>query len=818
MKISVAAAQEILGVGGKATLSDVKRAYYQLAKEWHPDKNAGPEATAKFQYISAARDRLERYIEEGSDDEYDDDDDDSGEELYEDEGGVTYAFGPSGSSGAFFQFMMSQVLPGACACANCRARFAKFARSQMKGSKPSKYDGQDFEQFNEYAGEGEHFESQRQKVKVERSKLEILKEQQQVFLKRQAIVILKHYSETSFTVGLEAVASTANQSSKWPEGVIWELEYKRKCDKVWIGARPRKGEVLVIVSKLQPGTAYQVHGRLGLGGNYTWTGSAEWQSWGPELTITTSARTPKKGHVAAAAAQAKQQQQEEVEEMSQRKGGQFYCEVCDVSPSSWHAYEQHMLSTKHQRNKLRGEQLAKEKVLAAQREQEEAERQKQEQLAAKEGQRAGLKPYNKYPHKPPQPGPASQQQRGAAPLAQYADFHCSVCGVTCNGPKTYEEHLVSRKHALQVKVSAGGAASTADKAAAPGPAPAYKKPVQFAQRQGNEPEPGSQAGKPAIQVPGASSLSWQQQAALKGAAGPQPGSAVRGPEAGDEEAAAADCASPDDKRAGAATTPCKFFIRGHCMRGAKCWFAHDVAERNKYMATRYKGSKSQQQHADQEQEQVQVQAVAVQHNSPAAQHELAGVVHITPGAASHVPPSDLQNSAASRGGATAAAAAPPQPAESTGAASPMQMPVPTPVAMPMRTPVVAPSSVPAPVQPTHAFPQAMPIPMPVHGTEAAPAQPAVQAVPRVTAPYMPLGFPPVLAAAQAAAAARAATTAPGLPRPVHVYMPLQAQAPAAAAPGSGAVPSGYSPFPVPMPVPMPVHMPVPMPVPEPGTS
>lgn len=44
----------ILGLDRQATKSDVKRAYRQLANEWHPDKNSAVEASEKFVLIKEA--------------------------------------------------------------------------------------------------------------------------------------------------------------------------------------------------------------------------------------------------------------------------------------------------------------------------------------------------------------------------------------------------------------------------------------------------------------------------------------------------------------------------------------------------------------------------------------------------------------------------------------------------------------------------------------------------------------------------------------------------------------------------------------------
>ncbi|XP_055676696.1 dnaJ homolog subfamily C member 16 [Lutzomyia longipalpis] len=49
---------KILGVGRHATLQEIRRAYKQLAKEWHPDKSNDPEAEKKFVEIKQAYELL----------------------------------------------------------------------------------------------------------------------------------------------------------------------------------------------------------------------------------------------------------------------------------------------------------------------------------------------------------------------------------------------------------------------------------------------------------------------------------------------------------------------------------------------------------------------------------------------------------------------------------------------------------------------------------------------------------------------------------------------------------------------------------------
>jgi len=73
-------------------LSDIKKAYYKLAKQYHPDSNPSPQAKVKFEEISEAYEILadenkrKLYDSCGYGDEADDNDKEEGENDSKEEG------------------------------------------------------------------------------------------------------------------------------------------------------------------------------------------------------------------------------------------------------------------------------------------------------------------------------------------------------------------------------------------------------------------------------------------------------------------------------------------------------------------------------------------------------------------------------------------------------------------------------------------------------------------------------------------------------------------------------------------------------------
>ena len=65
---SAADPYKLLGVGRTASQAEIKKAYFQLAKRYHPDVNSSPEASRKFREVSGAYEVLK---DPGSRAEYD---------------------------------------------------------------------------------------------------------------------------------------------------------------------------------------------------------------------------------------------------------------------------------------------------------------------------------------------------------------------------------------------------------------------------------------------------------------------------------------------------------------------------------------------------------------------------------------------------------------------------------------------------------------------------------------------------------------------------------------------------------------------------
>eukprot|EP00962_Isochrysis_galbana_P040182 scaffold14529_cov117-Isochrysis_galbana.AAC.3 len=144
-------AREVLGLTADSSPEDARRAYRRLALTAHPDKNASPDATERFQRIQDAFTRIQASEESGrgggSDD--DDEDDDEYDDEYYDEYEAfeeaafmfMFAFGggpPPGFGGQFgggggpprgfggFSHPASEQ----CDCRDCRAERNAFERQE----------------------------------------------------------------------------------------------------------------------------------------------------------------------------------------------------------------------------------------------------------------------------------------------------------------------------------------------------------------------------------------------------------------------------------------------------------------------------------------------------------------------------------------------------------------------------------------------------------------------------------------------------------------------------------------------------------------
>lgn len=141
-----------------ASDTDLKKAYYRLAQDWHPDKRPESEkqvATRKFQQVSAAYQRL---IASESDDE-DEWDEDSGYGVPEE---VIFAFfsymeskmrgdkggrsssRPSGGDGGFFF-----AGGGDCRCPNCQRRFSRYSEYSDDEYDSDQYDSRQERRWRE---------------------------------------------------------------------------------------------------------------------------------------------------------------------------------------------------------------------------------------------------------------------------------------------------------------------------------------------------------------------------------------------------------------------------------------------------------------------------------------------------------------------------------------------------------------------------------------------------------------------------------------------------------------------------------------------
>jgi molecular chaperone DnaJ len=82
---------KLLGVAKEATQADIKKAYYQLAKKYHPDQNKDPKAREKFVEIQSAYEILSDANKRAQFDQY-------GAGAFDANGGFQGAYGTAGGN------------------------------------------------------------------------------------------------------------------------------------------------------------------------------------------------------------------------------------------------------------------------------------------------------------------------------------------------------------------------------------------------------------------------------------------------------------------------------------------------------------------------------------------------------------------------------------------------------------------------------------------------------------------------------------------------------------------------------------------------
>lgn len=82
---------KLLGVAKDATQADIKKAYYQLAKKYHPDQNKDPKAQEKFVEIQSAYEILSDANKRAQFDQY-------GAGAFDPSGGFQGAYGAGGGN------------------------------------------------------------------------------------------------------------------------------------------------------------------------------------------------------------------------------------------------------------------------------------------------------------------------------------------------------------------------------------------------------------------------------------------------------------------------------------------------------------------------------------------------------------------------------------------------------------------------------------------------------------------------------------------------------------------------------------------------
>mmetsp|Transcript_28389 Transcript_28389/g.84052 ORF Transcript_28389/g.84052 Transcript_28389/m.84052 type:complete len:687 (-) Transcript_28389:1778-3838(-) len=296
---------------------------------------------------------------------------------------------------------------------------------------------------------------QKEKHAEERKTDEFKKAARERFLKHLAVPTREghefatrmHVAVDVFDAKLEPSKRTLHNSLTCPAGVVVELEYKPASDMKWRKAKAEKGWVenlMYPLTGLKPDTKYSLRARLGMSGAHTWSGHPDWKEWGPVVEVATCAAKPsqRSGGKKAASANAKRDSMDggavhngdgdgdaaasQADEAASDGSGvlvtkpDFFCHVCSKQMDNHQQWESHIMSIKHQRNVMRASQPKVEDA----------------QAGGSGGSGAGSSAAAAAP--PPPPPPRT--------FDHWKQYYCAACGIQCNGPSTWSDHIAGKNH------------------------------------------------------------------------------------------------------------------------------------------------------------------------------------------------------------------------------------------------------------------------------------------------------------------------------------------------------------------------------------